>query len=331
MHPLRGPCAFCMAGTMRGTWIEDVVAVLEHGSITAAAEARNVSQPAFSRRLRGIEAAFGITLFDRSERPVTLHPDLAPLASRLRALAGEIRQLETALRIAAGRSSGVVVAAQHALSTVLAARIVDRIGHLGPEGGVRLRSANRGECVSMVLMAQADIAILYRDADEEAGERDARLETVDLASDVFMPVACSAAMASPDARGLPLVAYPGEVFLGRLFAERIAPRLVRGTRLRPRAETALTLTALQLAIDGAGVAWVPARLARRALAAGALVDLSPGLPTALLRICAMRRRERSGRVARRAWELLTTQLDMPAHGRAGRADATSGTANAEEV
>ena len=297
---------------MRHDWIEDVMAVLECGSITAAAASRNVSQPAFSRRLHAIEAAFGITLFDRRERPVGLHPDVAPLGPRLRAVAGEIRQIEAALRVAAGRSSGVIVAAQHALCTVLAARIVERIGHLDPDGGVRLRAADRGDCVSMVATGQADIAILYQDADDGAEADLARFELADLASDAFVAVARSAAMAPPDARELPLIAYPGEAFLGRLFAERIGPRLAPGTRLRPRAETALTLTALQLAIDGAGVAWVPARLARQAIAAGALADLSASLPVARLRICAMRRRGRSGGPALRAWELLTTRTDVVA-------------------
>ena len=289
---------------MRQTWVEDIVAVLEHGSVTRAAEALNVSQPAFSRRLRGIEAAFGITLFDRGERPVGLHADVAPLSAHLRRAAAEIRQLETALQIAAGRSSGVVVAAQHALSTLLATQIVERIGLPGPSGGLRLHAADRGDCAAMVRRREADIAVLYRDAEAPFEQGGARVEMVDLMEDLLIPVACPARADTPAGTELHIIAYPADVFLGRLIAERIAPRLPQGTRLRPRAETALTLTALQLAIDGAGVAWVPADLASHALRAGLLSDLSPALPTARLKIFAMRLREGHGRAADRAWKAL---------------------------
>ena len=59
---------------MRLEWIEDILAVAENGSFQMACEKRNVSQPAFSRRIRQIEQALGVTLFDRSTRPARLAP-----------------------------------------------------------------------------------------------------------------------------------------------------------------------------------------------------------------------------------------------------------------
>ena len=72
---------------MRLDWIEDIVAVLDAGSISGGAARRNVSQPAFSRCLRTAEEALGV----------------AELGPRLRAAAREIRQLRVELRLAAGR------------------------------------------------------------------------------------------------------------------------------------------------------------------------------------------------------------------------------------
>ena len=57
--------AFCAAATL--------------GSIAAAARSLHVSQPALSKRLRGLEAVAGVQLFERSTRGVTLTPDGAHL------------------------------------------------------------------------------------------------------------------------------------------------------------------------------------------------------------------------------------------------------------
>ena len=36
-------------------WLDDVLVLLEEGNMTRAAARRNISQPAFSRRIRGFE------------------------------------------------------------------------------------------------------------------------------------------------------------------------------------------------------------------------------------------------------------------------------------
>ena len=43
-------------------WLEDFVALAATRSFSQAAEKRFVTQPAFSRRMRSIEAALGLTL-----------------------------------------------------------------------------------------------------------------------------------------------------------------------------------------------------------------------------------------------------------------------------
>lgn len=51
--------------------LEDFLAVLEHGSILAAAEAKGASQPTLSRKMRELEDSLGVPLFDRTSRGVT--------------------------------------------------------------------------------------------------------------------------------------------------------------------------------------------------------------------------------------------------------------------
>ena len=60
---------------MRGRQIEVFRAVMNHGGINRASEMLNISQPAVSRMISGLEAATGLTLFERSGRSVKPTPE----------------------------------------------------------------------------------------------------------------------------------------------------------------------------------------------------------------------------------------------------------------
>ncbi|MBQ2455744.1 MAG: LysR family transcriptional regulator, partial [Firmicutes bacterium] len=52
--------------------MEYYLAVVREGSITAAAEALHLSQPALSRKMKDLEDELGVVLFRRGNRKVTL-------------------------------------------------------------------------------------------------------------------------------------------------------------------------------------------------------------------------------------------------------------------
>ena len=56
-------------------WLEDFVALANTRSFSASARQRHVTQPAFSRRIRALEQAVGVTLVDRSTTPINLTPE----------------------------------------------------------------------------------------------------------------------------------------------------------------------------------------------------------------------------------------------------------------
>ena len=53
--------------------LEQLAAVAEHGTISAASEALHVSQPSISRSMQKLEAILGVTLFDRTKNRVELN------------------------------------------------------------------------------------------------------------------------------------------------------------------------------------------------------------------------------------------------------------------
>ncbi len=272
---------------MRLEWIEDILAVADAGSIQRAAERRRLTQPAFSRRLRAIEAAIGAPLFDRSTRPARLLPHARAQVERMREAAAGLRALGDALRAEGEGGRGkLVIASQHAITTARMPGLIERLAPLDLD--IRLRSANRDACLALLFTHEADIAVVY---DVEEGAPLAGREFLDLAEigdERLIPVFDARAKDRLDAAfaagELPVIAYPPEVFLGAVQRSLIFPQLARICRLRPRLETALTPAALQCALSGIGVAWTPATLAQPHVASGALADLSASMPVAEMRL-----------------------------------------------
>ncbi|MFT5706754.1 MAG: DNA-binding transcriptional LysR family regulator, partial [Oceanospirillaceae bacterium] len=55
-------------------WLKDYIALVEQGSFSKAAATRFVTQPAFSRRIRSLEAWMGTSLVERNQYPLVLTP-----------------------------------------------------------------------------------------------------------------------------------------------------------------------------------------------------------------------------------------------------------------
>ncbi|WP_374394894.1 LysR family transcriptional regulator [Tabrizicola sp.] len=294
---------------MRLEWLEDILAIAQTGSFSSAAERRNLSQSAFSRRIRQIEDHVGVELFDRSRKPVQLRPTVLAQGTQIEQISAALRQLIADLRrgdrVASNR---IVIASQHSLTTSFAPRIVQAIQSRGEDIHVRLRSANLDECFGLLLSRQADLAILYAtlDADEQvSGEF---LESVDVGTDRLVPVlrtGLALPRLSDDLPGdIPYIAYPTEVFLGSVMVKQILPQLGPGRAAVPKAETALTNAALEMAAAGVAVAWVPESLARRDLESGRLSELGDALPSCPLSVRGVRLKGHPSRAEAVIWEFL---------------------------
>ena len=87
------------------------VAVAEAGGLTRAAETLNLSLPAISRRLSGLEEELGIALLERSTRRVALTQTGREFLPRARRLLDELEESLLGIREAAVRRRGVVTLA----------------------------------------------------------------------------------------------------------------------------------------------------------------------------------------------------------------------------
>lgn len=290
---------------MRIDWLDDIVALLDSGSVNQAARMRNISQSAFSRRVQGLEDVLGVSLVERQTKPSRPSETLRAHEDQLRRLALELRQLLKQMHHESRTGSKlVVIASMHAITTSLGPDIITALSGLG-ETHIRLRSASLEECHAMLLTAQADFALTYRLVGEPQAALGSMTEDLVVTTEQMIPVFRSA-MAGRVLNGmqggqLDIVVYPADAFLGLVVGQHILPNLERVCSLNVVAETALSPAALQLSRAGVGVAWVPSALARADLISGELIDLSEALGSLDMQLIALRRKDNADPLYDNIW------------------------------
>ena len=136
-----------------------VVATAEHGSMTAAAAASYVAQPALSRAVRQLERELDVTFFRRAGRGVVLTPDGETFVARARST---LRSLDALRRVAdtTGRDAELVVAASPTLQASMALPILSGLREQRIQLHTRLLGCGGSEEVhDLVTTGRADLGI----------------------------------------------------------------------------------------------------------------------------------------------------------------------------
>jgi DNA-binding transcriptional LysR family regulator len=144
---------------MRLSWdlIASTMAVVEHGSFSAAARALGVTQPTIRRHVEELEATLGLTLFTRS--PTGLTPtdqarNLAPYGAEIAALVEAMVRSSTS---DAHSASGTVrLTCSEVLAFEVAPALLEPLLHAHPKLEVELVASNRNQDL---LHRDADIAV----------------------------------------------------------------------------------------------------------------------------------------------------------------------------
>lgn len=142
-----------------------VVATADHGSMTAAATALFVAQPALSRGVRQLERELGVTLFRRSGRGVALTSAGADVVRRARRA---LASIDTLHAITTPESAPLTIAASPTLQVAIAIPLLAALRERGLRVPTRLVGcASSHEVVDLVASGEADIGLC--DGDVDAG------------------------------------------------------------------------------------------------------------------------------------------------------------------
>lgn len=273
---------------MRLEWLEDLLAVIETGSFSVAAHRRILTQSAFSRRMQMLEVYLGAEIFDRSRKPIRANEATLAQTERIRTLVHDLRMLAHDLKQhERSLHRRIGIACQHSIMTTAGPRLVkDLLAR--QDLTVRLHSANFDECLGLLLTNQTELVLVHLVSTIPLPARPDFFEILPLKQDHFVPVASAAVAQLIGTGSVPHIAYPGDIFLGRLFDREISARVDPAITLMAQVETALTLAALQMAEEGLGVVWAPLSLCRTEIAQGRLVNLSDRLPQCPMELMAIR-------------------------------------------
>jgi DNA-binding transcriptional LysR family regulator len=290
-------------------WLEDFAALAEHGNFSRAAEARHVTQPAFSRRIRALEDWIGTPLFSRGAQGVTLTPAGEKFRSGAEETIRRIHQLRSEARETAGKEATTLrFAATHALSFTFFPRWIRGFEPSATLATIRLISDHMQACEDLMLHGQAQFLLCHHHPDAPGRFQSGQFRSIVVGADVLLPLSAPDVSGAPRWRlpGIPeepahYLGYSAESGLGRIIAAR------REHDPRPFAldvvfTSHLAAALLSMARDGRGIAWLPRSLAGDDMAASRLVragDESFDIP---LDIRLFRPHARQSAAAEELWE-----------------------------
>jgi len=297
---------------MQQEWIEDLLAILDSGSLTAAAEKRFLTQSAFTRRMRTIEAALGTQLLDRTRKPIQLLPHILEQEQEMRSLLARLNGLRGALSNPQDTvGNRVSLACQHTIATTISPKLIRQLTQEG-DINVNVKATTRDDCMMQLLTAEVDLAIIF-DTPGVANSRDnaSLLEKV-IGADTLVPVVAAkfqpALLEALDEGVLRVVSYPKSIYLGSMLETYFLSHLANECQIVRAAETGLALAALHYVLEGIGIGWLPLSIAREDIDNGKLIDLSKRLPSQELLITIIRMQASISPVAETVWQKIVAEL-----------------------
>lgn len=147
-------------------WLYDFLTLEAGRHFSQAAKERNLSQPAFSRRIKALEAAIGVVLFDRTTTPLQLTEEGKLFHSQTRSL---LQQLECNLGELNGQSllgvPNIKIAAAHSLSLSVLPKLVHSLTAYGGEFVYHVEAIDVVQAVNTLREGKSDFIISFRDED----------------------------------------------------------------------------------------------------------------------------------------------------------------------
>jgi len=259
-------------------WLEDFLSLAETGSFSRSAEQRHVSQPAFSRRIRALEAWLGTPLVDRSAYPTQLTAageafkgPAADLISRLHAA----RALARGLQPVAGNA--LAFAVPHTLAFAFFPAWLARLRQGFGDVPTRLMAGNVHDVVTTLVEGGCDLLLCYHHPAYPVWLDPARFEGLKLATEAVRPYAPRSMVGSgrwllPGTAGatIPFLRYGPNTYLRRMV-DTILDRAGQPAHLALQYESDMAESLKAMLLAGHGLAFLPASAVAREVDRGEVV------------------------------------------------------------
>ena len=298
-------------------WLEDFVSLAETRSFSRSAQLRHVTQPAFSRRIQSLEAWAGIDLVDRSSYPTRLTPAGETVHAQALEILGALQTTRNMMRghKAAGHDM-IEFAVPHSLAfTFFPHWVMDLRKRFGAMKS-RLIALNVHDAVMHLTEGSCDLLMAYHHPSQPLQLNPARYEMLSLGHETLVAYAKADAdgqpmfrLPAPAGRSVPYLSYASGAYLGQLV-ELIRKLSAEPLPLEPIYETDMAEGLKAMAIEGHGLAFLPASSVKKELKSKRLVRAAqPGVHELTMEIRIYRERPEMARHskpgAQALWEFLS--------------------------
>ena len=264
-------------------WLEDFVSLAETRSFSRSAQLRHVTQPAFSRRIQALEAWAGADLVDRSIYPTRLTAAGETFHAQAQEMLAALQTTRNLMRShQAGGSDMIDFAVPHTLAFAFFPHWLLQLRRNCPSLKCRLIALNVHDAVLRLTEGHCDLLIAYDHPSQPLQLAAERYEMLSLGQETLAPYSRT------DSDGRPLFALPGTAaaplpFLGYAagaYMARLVEQIVKHAPLPPQLdpvyETDMAESLKAMALEGHGMAFLPASSVRKDLRARRLAGAAEG-------------------------------------------------------
>ena len=290
-------------------WLRDFECLARTLNFTRASNERNITQSAFSRRIKALESWVGLPLVNRATYPVQLTEagqQFLPVALGAISQLSETRQsLRDADR---GDSRFIRFSVLHTISTNYLAPRIEELQHQIPDLRTHVVSDSLGTCCELLVEGAVDIMLCYYHHAVSPIIDEAAFKRKDLLADRLIPVAATGPaqkmgwdLANREGPPIPHLAYERSSFLGMVVENTVGRKPLNAETIYV---DSLVETIKRRLMKGGGFAWMPETAISAELAQGSVVPIGYDEWTAALTISALSNPSTLDQTAGALWDLL---------------------------
>lgn len=249
-------------------WLEDLLSVAEKGHFARAADDRNVTQSALSRRIKSLEFWVGIELLDRSQHPIQLTEAGRIFSDAARNIVSQSYEARaTAQQLERKTDTAVSIACLHTLALFYMPDLVAELhAQISPfEVSIVAETRTIEEYLESLVNGTSDFFCCYTHASFPFSLDPQEYDRLVIGTDRMTPYQ-SATIPLIDLSEDGLGAIPYLSFSGTAFMSRVVESIIHKSPFLPRLNTvyrsSLAESLSTAAAKGLGVAWLPESVGR---------------------------------------------------------------------
>lgn len=245
---------------MDSLWLEDFIALASYKNFSRAAEFRNVTQPAFSRRIKSLEEWLGVELFDRTSQGTNLTEtghEMLLLAKDLSSRLHHFR--ERARELGNKEQHSLQFAATYTLSFTFFPKWIRSLDSQASFEAIKLTTNSMKKCEEMLIDREADFLLCHGLENVDSLLSEDQFMYKKIGDDELIPVVGAEFFIDTKKMvetEIPFLRYSEESALGRILKEKLKSKK-NCPKLDVFFESHLSPVLLSMVVENKGVAWLP--------------------------------------------------------------------------